>query len=147
MSWSYDLNLTEPKDQVRLLVRDTDEGAQLLQDEEINFLLGQEGGDLNLAAGAACRCIAETLIRKASIISKDSGLKDDMKEKADVYLERAREFEGKAGRTGLTVFAGGISTADKTSRAEDADATAPAFRKDLHQSPAVSVLPGAFPHS
>ena len=146
MSWSYSLTLTDDKDKVRLLIGDTDEGSQLVQDEEIIFFLTEEGGVYG-AAAAACRKIAADFTRKVSIVSKESGIKDDMKEKADGFLKLAEEYESRSGRSGLTVFAGGISQADKDERAADSDTTAPAFRKDLHQSSAISDLPGALTNS
>lgn len=143
MSWSYDASLPTEKDQVRFHIRDTDTADQLVQDEEINYLL-TEHGSVYKAAAAACRNVALHFTRKVSLISKESGIKDDMKEKADRYSEMADKFDEQDGRSGLTVFAGGISAADKEARAADGDTTRPAFRKDLHQTPASGDLLGAF---
>lgn len=134
MSWSYDPTLLTDKDKVRLLVKDTVETAQLVEDEAILFLLEEEGQSLYRAAAAACRTISLHFARQASLIDKESGLHDDMQKKADAYRSMADEYEQKGGRSGLTVFAGGISLGDKETRAGDSDASPPAFRRDLHQS-------------
>ena len=64
MSWSYSGNPTgSDKDQVRFLIGDTDETDQLLQDEEINFLL-QAKGSAQSAAIHACSVIMATLARE-----------------------------------------------------------------------------------
>jgi hypothetical protein len=52
MAWTYDpakLN-DSPKDQIRLLIGDTNENEQLLQDEEIQFYIDQCPNDVNRAA-------------------------------------------------------------------------------------------------
>lgn len=146
MSWSYNASLSAEKDQVRFHIRDTDSSAQLVQDEEINYLLA-EHGSVYKAAAAACRNIALYFTRRVSLVSKDSGIKDDMKEKADSYRQMADDFDEQAGRTGLSVFAGGISQSDKESRADNPDASAPAFRRDLHQSSEVPDLSGLITNS
>lgn len=48
MSWSYDPSKLKdsPKDQVRLLIGDTEEDDPLLQDEEIQFYLDQHPNDI-----------------------------------------------------------------------------------------------------
>ena len=48
MSWSYDPSSLKdsPKDQVRLLIGDTEEDDPLLQDEEISFYLDQHPNDI-----------------------------------------------------------------------------------------------------
>lgn len=146
MSWSYNANLAAEKDQVRFHIRDTDEAAPLVQDEEISFLL-TEHGSVYAAAAAACRNIALYFTRRVSLVSKETGIKDDMKERADSYRQMADDFDEQASRTGLSVFAGGISQSDKESRADNQDATAPAFRRDLHQSSALPDLSGVTTHS
>ena len=141
MSWSYEPTLPTGKDKVRFLVKDTVGAAPLVDDEGILFLLEQEGQSLYRAAAAVCRNIALHFTRQASLINKESGLKDDMKEKADTYREMADDYEQKGGRSGLTVFAGGISQGDKETRAADSDASAPSFRRDLHHSSSSPTLP------
>lgn len=135
MTWTYDPNklAEEGMDAVRFLVRDTDATEQLVQNEEILFSLSQAGQSIYAAAAALCRNIAAYYMRKVSLIQKDSGINDDMQKRAEGFLKLAEQHEERAGRTGLTVFAGGISQGDKESRQADVDAPPPAFRRDLHQ--------------
>ena len=59
MSWTYDpTNLQDSlKDQIRLLIGDTMDGDPLLQDEEIQFYIGQYPNDINRAALASVNVI------------------------------------------------------------------------------------------
>lgn len=59
MSWSYDPTKLQdsPKDQIRLLIGDTVEGDQLLQDEEIQFYIEQYPGDITRSALASVNVI------------------------------------------------------------------------------------------
>ena len=132
MTWSYDLTKLgeNGKDAVRLLVEDTDESTKLVEDEEIIFALGQ--GGMFRAASIVCRSISAKLARKVSVMNKESGIFDEMQKKADHFLKLAEDYAEQAGRTSLTVFAGGISVADKETRQEDTDRIQPAFTRDLH---------------
>ncbi len=56
MSWSYSSNIATDKDRVRFLIGDIDKCDQLLQDEEILFLLTQY--DVLEAAAEAARALA-----------------------------------------------------------------------------------------
>lgn len=69
MSWSYDSSATEPKDQVRLLINDTDdtdEENHYFEDEEITAFLTMEGNVVKLAAAQALETLAssEVMIQK-----------------------------------------------------------------------------------
>jgi hypothetical protein len=132
MTWSYDLTQLgeNGKDAVRFFIQDTVATNHLVEDEEIIFALGQ--GGMYRAASIVCRSISAEFSRKVSVQNKESGIFDEMQKKADHYLKLAEDYAEQAGRSGLTVFAGGISLSDKESRATDADATAPAFTRDLH---------------
>ena len=68
MAWTYNPNCLSisKKDQVRFKLGDTVEADGLLQDEEIEFLLTQAGGDVLQASVQGC----------ASIISLLSGIVD-----------------------------------------------------------------------
>lgn len=63
MAWSYDLTaLSESKkDQVRFKLGDTFPEDPMLQDEEIAFLLEQNGDDVTKVAIAACDVIISKL--------------------------------------------------------------------------------------
>lgn len=55
MSWSYDATqlATSPKDQIRLLIGDTNSDDPLIQDEEVNYYIDQHPND-NARAALAC---------------------------------------------------------------------------------------------
>lgn len=59
MSWTYDPTILQdsPKDQIRLLIGDTLESDPLLQDEEIQFYIGQYPNDVKRAALASVNVI------------------------------------------------------------------------------------------
>lgn len=68
MAWSYTDPETDPKDEIRYLVGDTDEENPLVTDEEINFVLGirpKVAGKINYQAAAeVCATIAAKFGRK-----------------------------------------------------------------------------------
>lgn len=134
MTWSYDLSkLNEGgKDAVRFYVEDTDGNDQLVQDEEIVFAL--QGAGVYRAAEIICRKISAKYSRQANVNNKDSGIVDDVQEKAKHFLTLADKYAEQASRAGLLVFAGGISQSEATGRDLDGDRTPSAFRLDLHTS-------------
>lgn len=63
MAWTYDPSKlsTSKRDQVRFKLGDTVEADGLLQDEEIDFLLEQAGGDVLRASIQGCQSIISFL--------------------------------------------------------------------------------------
>ena len=64
MAWSYDPNLSTKKDEVRLIIGDTDTNDQLLQDEEIEYFLEQTQNSVTQASIKAIMAIIAKLSRK-----------------------------------------------------------------------------------
>ena len=64
MAWSYDPNLSTKKDEVRLIIGDTDIDDQLLQDEEIEYFLEQTQNSVTQASIKAVMAIIAKLSRK-----------------------------------------------------------------------------------
>jgi len=64
MAWSYDPNLSTKKDEVRLIIGDTDIDDQLLQDEEIEYFLEQSQDSVIQASIKAVMAIIAKLSRK-----------------------------------------------------------------------------------
>lgn len=64
MAWSYDPNLPTKKDEVRLIIGDTDIDDQLLQDEEIEYFLEQSQDSVIQASIKAVMAIIAKLSRK-----------------------------------------------------------------------------------
>lgn len=112
--------------QVRFLIGDTNTAAHVLADAEIQWLLTQEA-NVYMAAAAACDAIIAKMNAATSstgaIIRKRIGQTDisyaNGKTAGD-YAAIQRTLRGR-GRSHQTVFAGGISEADKLMRAQDTD--------------------------
>lgn len=69
MTWTYDLGGGSPKDQVRLMIGDTDDqqpDAHFFEDEEIEAFLSMESGEVKLATAQALDTLAssEAMIQK-----------------------------------------------------------------------------------
>ncbi len=129
MAWSYSGNpASSDKDQVRFLISDTDENAQLIQDEEINWAL-TEYSTCAAAASVIALSIAAQYARKVDFtVSKD--LRVSYKNQADFYSKLANDLTERASFILSTPYAGGISIADKESYEDDTDRVTPAFTKD-----------------
>lgn len=123
MTWTYVLPPTTPKDQVRLLVQDTDQLDPLLQDEEIATFLTWYP-NVYRAASRCADTIARQFARQAKLnIAREVDF--DPAERNKQYAAMARTLEDEAnkgaGGGGVGVFAGGIAPAQ----------TAPAFCRGL----------------
>lgn len=134
MTWSYDVTdlATSEKDQIRLEVGDTDERAQLLQDEEILQAIAVEGNFWN----AAARC-AE-LIGRLFLRRVDTRLGRSMmvtySKTADAYFAMAARLRQKGLGTRVP-WAGGMSVADKIAYQQDASIVQPAFARNMMENP------------
>lgn len=139
MTWTYsgDPSSTN-RDAVRFLIGDTDNTAQLLTDEEIAFLLTQEGSSTS-AAARACRSLAA---RFAYLIDQSVGdLSISYSQRYKQFSELAAQLESTAGsRVGIP-YAGGISQSDKDSRESDTDRLLPSSRVGIHDYPGLSDQP------
>jgi len=93
MTWSYDPSLPTDKDKVRFRTGDTDETDQLLQDEEINYLLSETTNVL-LAASRAAKAIAAKFARQAD--KSVGSLSISLSQKAQAYMALAADLEKRA---------------------------------------------------
>jgi len=93
MTWSYDTSLATDKDKVRFYIGDTDQTDQLLQDEEINFLL-TETTNVLLAASRAAKAVAAKFSRQADKAVGD--LRISLSQKAQAYTTLAADLEKRA---------------------------------------------------
>ena len=112
MSWTYDNNITTDRDKVRLLIGDTNEADQQLQDGEINFFLSSES-NVYRAASKAARALAGFYARKVDKAVGD--LKLSLSQRSKAYLAMADDLQsqGPASSFGMP-SAGGIYTSEKT---------------------------------
>lgn len=132
MSWTYDPKLASSKDKVRFLIDDTDDLDQLLQDEEIEFALGQFG-NIFRAASALCETLA---IKFAKQVGVSGGVNWDPAKQAEKYRELAKSLKVQASEAGnIGLFAGGLSVSGKRTQESDADRVAPSFTTTQHSNP------------
>lgn len=147
MTWTYNPAAlsANTKDQVRLLVGDTEVNDPLLQDEEITYILTLESG-VQYAASRACETIAALFGRKVTTAVGD--LKVSQEKKYEHYLELAADLRRRAAMNDMMPYAGGISIADKQNQELDTDRQSPAFTRNDGRNPQTGVRPpltGAWP--
>lgn len=127
MAWTYDLTqlATNKMTQVRYLVGDTLASDQQVQDEEINFALGQRPSVYG-AAAVVCRSLASKLSRQADVVDKD--LRTALSSRAKAYAARAIEYDATAKiRGGGLPYAGGLSISDKLLNEQNPDRVQPQY--------------------
>jgi hypothetical protein len=132
MAWTY-TPVSTSKDKVRLLTGDTDTTDQLLQDEEIAYVLGVQAS-ISLASAACCDLIAAKFARQVN--TQNGALRVSAVKRYDHYIDLAKRL--RAGGAGdipgdSTVmlaegFAGGLTVSGKENLAADTDAVQPSFR-------------------
>lgn len=136
MTWTYDpTKLTDATFgtlmQVRLMVEDTISTDPQLQDEEINWLVTQEGSTY-LAAARAAETIAARYARQ---VDRSVGaMKLSASQRFKTYSELSSALRAKA-RMMVSPYAGGISQADKQTNEQDTDRVAPAFGSGMMRNP------------
>lgn len=148
MSWSYTGNpASSNKDLVRYLIGDTDSGDQLLQDEEIDFVLGQYAivtgtpvVTVSAAAAPAAECcdnIVALYSRTASQkeVGGTRGVKVQASNRVGQYEALAEKLRRKMA---MVIYIGGVSEADKEAYQSDTDAIQPFFSRGMMRENLVS---------
>lgn len=117
MPWTYNEDLTLPKDMVRFLIQDTNAARQLVQDTEIAFLLAQEGGNVWMASARGLEVAASAFAKYRSRTVGDVTVvyltPQDVAARVESYRRR--------GLTHQIPTAGGISLADIQVLRDNAD--------------------------
>lgn len=134
MSWSYSGDpSTSDLDAVRFWIGDTDQADQLVQDEEIDFLLGRYSDPLAAAAHAA-EALAAKFARLVDKTLGDYSVK--LSQKVEHYRQLAKSLDDMAkGKLKLvSPYAGGISISDKMAQERDRDRVKPRFRRGMMDS-------------
>ena len=125
--------ITTDLDKVRLEIGDTDSTAQLLADDEINYLITQER-NLWSASARCCEVISRNFLRKADVRIGRGGTTLTYSVAAKQYAEMATAFRKRA--NGMNVpWSGGRSISEKDSLAQDPDAVQPLFTKTMFGDP------------
>lgn len=131
MTWSFsEASLsTSEKDQVRLLIGDTDTTDQLISDEAINFYLVQRGQSVNLAAADACDSIAAKFARQVD--TKNGALSVSASQRSEAYRKLGADLRAQNAEV-CGVFFGGQSIDGKIDLETDTDAIQPRFARGMN---------------
>lgn len=136
MSWTYNPTDNTPLYQVRLYTGDNDATDPLLQDEEIAFILADEGNDVYRAVVTACETLAAKYSRRATSGGQQNGVL------AQHFMDLARRFRRKMARSGISPFVGGQSIAAKANNTQNPDLVQPSFSRDQFSEPGTSPSDG-----
>ena len=141
MTFSYNLHPDDNTiDEVRFLLQDTDEKTHLIEDEEINYVLGKSDSDVNIACITLCETMAMRYARKQELTVSNYNQKSDTVYKK--LLDRAAHFRMNSVQTKHFVCPS-ISLIDKQINVEDTDLPKASFRRGLMDNPLASQDPGA----
>lgn len=136
MTWTYANDpATFPRDAVRFLIRDTVETDQQLSDEEIAWLLSQNGNNVYKAAVSGAYAVSAKFSNQA--VTKTVGaLSLSYQARSQHYKELADSLKSQYLSIGATFapYAGGISELDKETQEADADWDKPAFSRNIHRN-------------
>src|SRR5215510_14371352 len=138
MTWTYtgDPSLSV-RDEVRFEIQDTDSCRQLIQDEELDYVINKQGGDVRSSSIQALEAIIARLSSLGKVvlgrfeydpITTIKGLQGTL----DRFLRSSGEGGGEGGGLpGLPVgngpWAGGLSYAERTLDATNEDLIPPRF--------------------
>jgi len=114
---------SDPIDEVRLLIGDTDEDNEILTDEEISYYIVKRGTGLGAAIGAAYAMAAE-FSKLADETAGDVEVKWAQRARNAIALAEKLQgqFNGTDGNAvPVNVYAGGISVTDMQTRNSNPD--------------------------
>ena len=129
MSWTYSGDPSQSTlDEVRFLIGDTCPCDQLLQDEEIKYLIASEVDIVSAAVKGA-----ETIAAKFSRLSDESVGQVSVRysQKSEQYWKLSLKLKSDAALSCIP-YCGGISKSDKETQELDDDRVKPKFTKELH---------------
>ncbi len=125
MTWSYTGNPADSdKDAVRFWCGDTDSTDELVQDEEIAYVLTLQP-EVKLAAADVCDAIAAELSRQAD--KRVGDVQESMSQRAIAFEALATKLRNRAASLASPKF-GGLSISEKETLDQDRDAVQPSFR-------------------
>lgn len=132
MTWTYTgIPSSSEKDKVRFLCGDVDVTAQLVQDEEIEWV-NSVYPSCRLAAAVVCEAIAARFSCAVDCTVGDISKKNS--QKAEAFRKRAEELRNLEGNDALPFF-GGLSKSGKRALDQNPDAVQPNFRIGLDDNP------------
>lgn len=137
MSWSYTGNpASSAKDAVRFLVGDTNTCDQLLQDQEITWILGFYNNAPMNAAIRACETIMSKFARMAD--ETVGQVKISYSQKAKSYREMRTDLVRRLATEDGGPYAGAVSISDMQTVAQNADRPPPEFTKHMMENQQIS---------
>ena len=126
MTWTYDTSLGTTRDEVRLLIGDTDTTAQLFSDEEIAAVLASAGSPRAAAAELALNLSAR-YARKADVGS--GPLSVSWSQVSKEFAELAARLRSTGGTSVPVIVVGGSSRAQQQRMRTDTDLIQPDIRR------------------
>ena len=131
MSWTYGNDpANDDTDACRYFIGDTDSTDPLVTDEEIEFQLQLADGNYFNASAELAEALAAKFARYATIKTADVTV--DYSARAQMYTAMAEKLRaGAAAKSGIRLYAGGISLSDKQTVDLNMDRPRPAFRRDV----------------
>ncbi len=128
MTWTYSGNPADSNlDAIRYYIGDTDTSDQLLNNEEINFELTENGSGLYRTASA---CLRKIVARGRFVDKSVDGLSVSASQRANQAMELANYYDRKATRS-TVIYAGGMSESE--ARDFDDDTDIPPFQFSVGQ--------------
>ena len=117
MAWSYSGDpANSTNDSIRFLIGDTDTNDRLITDEEIAYIVTQQGS-VNRSASECCRAIAAKFARNMN--RSIGGLQADFAAKYRQYLELADNLRAKDETAPVSPFLSGYKKDEKQAREDD----------------------------
>lgn len=132
MSWNYSGDPSQSnKDAVRFYAGLTDTNEQFITDEEIKFLLNEEGTVVG-AAASACESVAGFLSREADTEAGDASV--ELSQRADNFRTQAKKLRKRVAIGQAKPIAPAISKDDKETQEDDSDRVSPFFQRSMHDN-------------
>lgn len=138
-TWTYSGDpAASDVDAVRFLVTDTDTADQLVSDEEILYVVGQQGS-VKRAAAAIARQLAGQFARKAT--DKAVGdLRLQWRDRTAQFYDLADRLEAEANRGSGVPMAGGTSRSRVQSVRDSTSLLDPSFTVGQHDYPGTTTV-------
>ena len=132
-NWSYSHNpSSSDRDAVRFLIGDTNSDDKLLDDNEIDWVLTQEGTVLQ----AAINCLQNLIVVYSRYVDSSGNNKSRaLSQRVDSFRTSLDSLLERQAMGSLNVFAGGISKSQKQQQCADTDRVEPVFTKQMFDNP------------
>lgn len=121
-----------PKDQVRLLIGDTNKNDPILMDGEIRWVLSRYN---NASMNAAIRCCEIIISKFSRQVDETVGqVKISFSQRAKAYKDTLADLRQRLATEDCSSYAGGISRTDKWTNEQNTDRVRPDFTKHMMEN-------------